>query len=62
MPTPRSACGTRMLHELSPKIRTDKAISHSEAGGWSMVIALPASSEPKMNAFQLWEPACAAAE
>jgi hypothetical protein len=32
-----------MLHELSPKIRTDKAISHSEAGGWSMVIALPGS-------------------
>jgi len=44
--TPSSASGTRMLHELSPNSRTDRPISHSEAGGLSTVIALPASSEP----------------
>ena len=60
--TPSSACGARMLHELSPKMRTEKAISHSEAGGLSTVMALPASREPKRKAFQLCEPACAAAE
>ena len=60
--TPSRACGARMLHELSPKIRTDKAINHSEAGGLSTVIALPASSEPKKKAFQLCEPAWTAAE
>ena len=51
-----------MLQELSPKIRTERAISHSDAGGLSTVIALPASSEPKRNAFQLCEPAWTAAE
>jgi hypothetical protein len=60
--TPSRACGTRTLHELSPKIRTDRAISQSEAGGLSTVMALPASREPKRKAFQLWEPACTAAE
>ena len=59
--TPSSAWGARMLHELSPKTRTESAISHSEAGGLSTVIALPASSEPKKNAFQDCEPACTAA-
>ncbi len=57
-----SASGTRIDHELSPKIRTDSAISHSEAGVLSTVIELPASDEPKKNAFQLCEPAWAAAE
>ena len=51
-----------MLQELRPKIRTDSAISHSEAGGLSTVIALPASREPKKKAFQLCEPAWTAAE
>jgi hypothetical protein len=51
-----------MLHELSPKIRTDRAITHSDAGGLSTVIELAASDEPKKSAFQLAEPACAAAE
>ncbi len=50
-----------MLQELRPKIRTERAISHSDAGGLSTVIALLASSEPKRNAFQLCDPACAAA-
>jgi hypothetical protein len=51
-----------MLHELSPKTRTDNAISHTAAGVLSTVIELPASSEPKNSAFQLAEPAWAAAE
>src|SRR5690349_8582183 len=60
--TPISACGTRMLHELTPKIRADNAITHSAAGVLSTVIELAASEEPKKNAFQLSEPACTAAE
>ena len=51
-----------MLNELSPSTRTDRAITHSEAGGLSTVIELPASEEPKKNAFQLSLPACTAAE
>ena len=62
VPTPISACGTRMLHELSPKIRIDSAIGHSAIGGLSTVIELAASDEPNRNAFQLCEPAWAAAE
>ena len=60
--TPIKACGTRMLHELRPKMRTDRPMIHSEAGGLSTVIALAASEDPKNHAFQLCEPACAAAE
>ena len=59
--TPSSACGTRMLHEESPKIRTESAIGQSESGVLSTVIALAASEEPKKNAFQDSDPACAAA-
>ena len=62
MATPISACGTRMLHALSPNTRTDSAIAHSDAGGLSTVIELAASEEPKKNAFQLSEPAWTAAE
>ena len=62
MATPISACGTRMLHELSPNSRTDKAMIHSDAGGLSTVIELAASEEPKKKAFQFREPACTAAE
>ncbi len=60
--TPMSASGTRMLHELSPKIRTDNAMIHSEAGVLSTVIEFAASEEPKKKAFQLSDPACTAAE
>ena len=60
--TPMRASGARMLHELSPKIRTDRATGHNEAGGLSTVMLLAASELPKNNAFQLCEPACAAAE
>jgi hypothetical protein len=50
-----------MLQEEKPKIRADAAISHSEAGGLSTVITLPASSEPNRNASQLRVIACTAA-
>ena len=59
--TPSRAWGASTLHELRPKTRTDSAISHSEAGGLSTVMALPASSEPKKKAFQLCDPAWTAA-
>jgi hypothetical protein len=51
-----------MLQELTPKIRADSAMNHSAAGVLSTVMALAASEEPKKNAFQLAEPAWAAAE
>jgi hypothetical protein len=60
--TPCNACGTRMLQEFRPNSRTDSAMIQSAAGGLSTVIALAASEEPKKNARQLTEPACAAAE
>ena len=60
--TPIRACGTRMLHALTPKIRADNAITQSEAGVLSTVIELAASEEPKNSAFQLSDPACTAAE
>ncbi len=60
--TPISTSGTRIDHELSPKIRTASAIGHSAAGGLSTVMAFAASSDPKKNAFQDWLPACTAAE
>src|SRR4051794_10642683 len=60
--TPSRACGTSIDHELKPKIRPESSIGHSDSGGLSTVIALPASSEPKKNAFQLCVPACTAAE
>ena len=62
MATPISTSGMRMLNELSPNTRTDSAITHREAGGLSTVIELPASEEPKKNAFQLSLPAWTAAE
>ena len=37
-------------------------MTQSAAGGLSTVMAFEASNEPKKNAFQLWDPACAAAE
>lgn len=61
-PTPISACGTRIAHEFSPNRRTLSTIGHSEAGVLSTVIAPAASEAPKKNAFQLWLPACTAAE
>ncbi|MEH3077588.1 MAG: hypothetical protein PGN11_13120 [Quadrisphaera sp.] len=60
--TPMSACGTRIDHDESPKIRTDSAITHNDAGGLSTVIEFPPSELPNRNAFQLTDPACTAAE
>ena len=60
--TPSSACGTSTLHELSPKSRTERSITHSAAGVLSTVIALLASLEPNSIAVQFCPPACAAAE
>ncbi len=60
--TPISAWGTRMLHELRPNARTDRPMIQSDAGGLSTVIELAASNDPKNHAFQLCDPACAAAE
>ena len=57
-----SACGTRMLHELTPKMRAEISIGHSDAGDLSTVMKFDASVEPKRNAFQLFVPACTAAE
>ena len=37
-------------------------MTHSDAGGLSTVIEAAASDAPKKNAFQLFVPACAAAE
>ena len=60
--TPSSAWGSSRLQELTPKIRPERSISHSEAGGLSTVMKLPASKEPKKKAFQLLVPASTAAE
>ena len=49
-----------MLHELTPKMRAERSITHSEAGGLSTVMKLDESNEPKKNAFQLDAPACTA--
>ena len=59
--TPSSACGTSTLQELTPKIRPDSSITHSEAGVLSTVMKLAESNEPKKNAFQLLVPASTAA-
>ena len=56
------ACGTRMDHELSPKIRTTIAGIHSEAGGLSTVIEFAMSDDPKNHAFHDCDPAWMAAE
>ena len=60
--TPSSACGTRMLQDESPKIRTESPIGHSASGVLSTVMLLAASEEPKKNAFHDSDPAWAAAE
>ena len=43
-------------------MRADSSMTHSDAGGLSTVMKLAASNEPKKNAFQLFVPACTAAE
>ena len=51
-----------MLQAFTPKTRAESSITHSDAGGLSTVMKFDASEEPKKNAFQLFEPACTAAE
>ncbi len=51
-----------MLHELSPKSRTERPISIVASGGLSTVMKLAASNEPKNQADQLCDAASAAAE
>ena len=51
-----------MLHDDSPKRRTDSDIGHNDIGVLSTVIEFDASEEPKKNAFHDAEPACTAAE
>lgn len=60
--TPISAWGSRIANDERPRIRTDTLMNHSAAGVLSTVIAFAASDEPKKNAFQDTDPACAAAE
>src|ERR1035437_10500798 len=60
--TPVRASGRRTLHELSPKIRTDRPMSIVESGGLSPVMALDAAKLPKNQADQLWDADSAAAE
>ena len=60
--TPINACGTRMLHELSPNSRTLRPMTQSAAGVLSTVRALPASKEPNSHACQSCALAIAAAE
>ena len=43
-------------------MRTDRPITQIASGGLSTVMEFAASDEPKNHAFQLSEPACAAAE
>ena len=59
--TPISACGASIDHELNPKIRPERPMTHSEAGGLSTVIAFEESIEPNSSAFQDRVPACRAA-
>ena len=51
-----------MLQPLSPKIRAEISIGHNDAGDLSTVMKFDASVDPNRNAFQLFVPACTAAE
>ncbi len=51
-----------MLQAFTPKSLAEIPITHSERGGLSTVMKLAASEAPKNSAFQLTEPAWAAAE
>ena len=62
VPTPMSTCGRRMANELSPNSRTDRAMTHSAAGGLSTVMALLASKLPQKKADHESAPAWTAAE
>ncbi len=59
---PQRASGRRMLHEESPKRRTESPMSIVASGGLSTVMKFAASIEPKNHAVQLCEAAYAAPE
>ena len=59
--TPISTSGSRIGAELA-RGRTDRAMTHSAAGGLSTVMELPASEEPKKNASAALAAAWTAAE
>ena len=56
------ACGTRIDHELTPKMRAEIAMGQIDAGVLSIVMKFDESVDPKKNAFQLLVAACTAAE
>ena len=60
--TPASASGARIVHELRPKIRTDRPMTIVESGGLSTVMKFAASKLPKNQADQLLDADSAAAE
>ena len=51
-----------MDHELRPNTRAESSIGQRNSGDLSTVTAFDASKEPKKKAFQLFVPACTAAE
>jgi hypothetical protein len=50
-----------MLALLNPNTSPDSPLTYCETGGLPTVMKLRASSDPKRNASQFVEPACAAA-
>ena len=55
--TPITAWGASTAQLFMPNNRTDRPVTHSEAGGLSTVMKLFASSDPKNQADQLCDPA-----
>jgi hypothetical protein len=62
VPTPISACGTRIAAELRPNRRTERPITIVERGGLSTVMKEAGSMAPMNQATQLCEAAHAAPE
>jgi hypothetical protein len=56
-----SACGASTDHDDRPNSRTDRPMTHSDAGGLSTVIDPPASEAPHSSAHHDLDPAWAAA-
>lgn len=56
MPRAATIIGSIICQVPKPKIRHDRPMTMSASGGLSTVRKLPASSEPKNHAFQLWVP------
>jgi hypothetical protein len=56
-----SACGASIDHALNPKIRPERPMTHSAAGGLSTVMKFDESMDPNSQAFHDCVPACTAA-